>query len=99
MKRLQLMGQKMFAMYFCHSSPDCIGFENESKNQMKSIVYASATEIVRLRTSSTLFQAYDYVMDILETKILPRFYRSPEVLLKESLFGMNFALTRVFIFV
>ncbi|XP_046464686.1 sorting nexin-14-like isoform X1 [Daphnia pulex] len=78
MKRLQLMGQKMFAMYFCHSSPDCIGFENESKNQMKSIVYASATEIVRLRTSSTLFQAYDYVMDILETKILPRFYRSPE---------------------
>lgn len=83
------MGQKMFAMYFCHSSPDCIGFENESKNQMKSIVYASDTEIVRLRTSSTLFQAYDYVMDILETKILPRFYRSPEVTPKKLLCGMN----------
>ena len=79
MKRLQLMGQKMFEMYFCDSSPDCIGFENESKNQMKSIVYASSSEIVRLRTSSTLFQAYDHVMDILETKILHRFYRSPEV--------------------
>lgn len=69
----------MFEMYFCDSSPDCIGFENESKNQMKSIVYASSSEIVRLRTSSTLFQAYDHVMDILETKILHRFYRSPEV--------------------
>lgn len=79
MERLQLMGQKMFEIYFCQTSPDCIGFENESQHKMKAIVYGSITEIVRLRTSSTLFQAYDYVMDILEKKILPRFYRSPEV--------------------
>lgn len=80
MERLKLMGQKMFQIYFCQLSPDCIGFENESKDQMKSIVYASASDIVRLRTSPTLFQAYDHVMDILEHKILPRFYRSPEVI-------------------
>lgn len=73
------MGQKMFEIYFCHTSPDCIGFENESKREMKAIVYASTADIVRLRTSPTLFEAYDYVMDILEKKILPRFYRSPEV--------------------
>ena len=79
MKRLQLMGQKMFEIYFCHASPDCIGFENDSKNQMKSIVYADTADIVRLRTSPTLFQAYDHVMDILENKMMPRFYRSPEV--------------------
>ncbi|KAI9555168.1 hypothetical protein GHT06_017683 [Daphnia sinensis] len=78
MERLQLMGQKMFEIYFCHTSPDCIGFENESKREMKAIVYASTADIVRLRTSPTLFEAYDYVMDILEKKILPRFYRSPE---------------------
>lgn len=69
----------MHEIYFCDSSPDCIGFEPESRVQMEEIVYANATEIVRLRTSSTLFRAYDYVMDILEHKILPRFYRSPEV--------------------
>lgn len=78
-ERLQVMGQKMFEIYFCSKSPDCIGFGNESIEQMQTIVYSSSSEITRLRTSPILFQAYDHVMDKLEQNFLPRFYRSPEV--------------------
>lgn len=89
MERLQSMGQKMFEIYFSSKSLDCIGFGTESSRQMQSIVYSEPAEIVRLRTSPILFQAYDYVMDKLEQKILPRFYRSPEVLITPSKSSFN----------
>lgn len=81
MKRLQLMGQKMYEIYFSSVSADCIDFDDDSRDQMKRIVFSQAAEdIVLLRTSPTLFKAYDHVMDIMEQKLLCRFYRSPEVI-------------------
>lgn len=79
MQRLQTMGKKMFEMYFQKGSPDSIGFSNDSVDQMKLIVYGGLKDIVRLRTSPTLFQAYEHVIDIMEKNIVPRFYRSSEV--------------------
>ncbi len=73
------MGQKMNEIYFCPKSSDCIGFDEELRNQMEAIVSNEPEHIVQLRTSPTLFKAYDHVMDILEQKLIPRFYRSPEV--------------------
>lgn len=78
-KRLQFMGQKMYEIYFSHKSPDHIDFGHESLDRMEKIVLGKAEDIVLLRTSPTLFSAYDHVMDIMEQTLLPRFYRSPEV--------------------
>lgn len=73
------MGRKMFEMYFHQGSPDSIGFSSNSVEQMESIVNGELSDIVRLRTSPTLFQAYEHVVDIMEKSIIPRFYRSSEV--------------------
>ena len=82
LERLQLTGRKLFDIFFSGNSPDRIHFGAESKIQMKKIVYGNVEDIVLLRTCPTLFEAYDHVMDVLENKILIRFYRSSEVGLK-----------------
>jgi len=78
LERLQLTGRKLFDIFFSGNSPDRIHFGAESKIQMKKIVYGNVEDIVLLRTCPTLFEAYDHVMDVLENKILIRFYRSSE---------------------
>lgn len=79
MQKLQIMGKMMFEMYFTKRSTDSIGFSNDSVDQMESIVFGETKDIVRLRTSPTLFQAYEHVIEVMETSIIPRFYRSSEV--------------------
>lgn len=79
LEKLRVMGQKMYEIFFRRGSSDCIGFERDSKHQMKAIVYGRVEDVVLLRTTPTLFEAYEHVMNILEQRIIPRFYRSREV--------------------
>ena len=85
LNELQVTGQKLFEIFFSRNSPDRIPFKEDSENQLKTFVYGNIENIVLLRTSPTLFEAYEHVMDVLENHILVRFYRSSEVTSKKKL--------------
>jgi hypothetical protein len=76
-----MTAQKMFEIYVSRSSPDFIHFDGNFECQMKKIVYSrDPNDVILLRTSPILFQAYEHAMVTLERQLMPiRFYRSPEV--------------------
>lgn len=80
-KELQVSAQSMFNIFIRQGSADAILFRcgDDFQSRMESIVFSrDSNDVVQLRTSPILFQAYEYAMEVLEHHLMHRFHRSPE---------------------
>ncbi|KAJ9589467.1 hypothetical protein L9F63_017328, partial [Diploptera punctata] len=68
----------LFSVYFNMESPDKIHFSQQVVNEMHAVLQEPAENIVKLRTTPPLFQAYEYAYSLLENSLCPLFHESDD---------------------
>ncbi|XP_025833224.1 sorting nexin-14 isoform X2 [Agrilus planipennis] len=70
--------QNLYKMYFDSESFEYIGCSQQIATEFKHLLQKGIYNIVKLRTSEPLYQAYDYAYSHLECEWLPLFFHSNE---------------------
>ncbi|KAK7792107.1 hypothetical protein R5R35_009644 [Gryllus longicercus] len=68
----------LYSVYFSPKSPDRIPFNSAVVQEMHTILQEPAENIVKLRTTPPLFQAYEYAFSQLENVLGPLFHQSDD---------------------
>nr|CAD7440331.1 unnamed protein product [Timema bartmani] len=68
----------LFSVYFSPVSPDRILFSPAVVEGMRRILQEPPENIVKLRTTPPLFQAYEYAYSLLENNLCPLFHQSDD---------------------
>ncbi|XP_046401263.1 sorting nexin-14-like isoform X2 [Ischnura elegans] len=68
----------LYSVYFRSDSPDRIIFSESVVEEMKEVLAGPAEDIVKLRTTTPLFQAYEHAYSLLENTLCPLFHQSEE---------------------
>nr|CAD7454246.1 unnamed protein product [Timema tahoe] len=68
----------LFSVYFSPVSPDRILFTPAVVEGMRRILQEPPENIVKLRTTPPLFQAYEYAYSLLENNLCPLFHQSDD---------------------
>ncbi|XP_049774784.1 sorting nexin-14-like isoform X1 [Schistocerca cancellata] len=68
----------LYSVYFSPASPDHIEFSPSVVEEMFSILQEPARNIVKLRTTPPLFQAYEFAYSHLENTLGPLFHQSDD---------------------
>nr|CAD7202115.1 unnamed protein product [Timema douglasi] len=68
----------LFSVYFSPVSPDRILFNPAVVEGMRRILQEPPENIVKLRTTPPLFQAYEYAYSLLENNLCPLFHQSDD---------------------
>ncbi|XP_021925834.1 sorting nexin-14-like isoform X2 [Zootermopsis nevadensis] len=68
----------LFSVYFSLESPDRIHFSQQVVTEMHAVLQEPAENIVKLRTTPPLFQAYEYAYSLLENSLCPLFHESDD---------------------
>ncbi|GFG30201.1 hypothetical protein Cfor_10179, partial [Coptotermes formosanus] len=68
----------LFSVYFSPESPDRIHFSEQIVMEMHAVLQEPAENIVKLRTTPPLFQAYEYAYSLLENSLCPLFHESDD---------------------
>ncbi|XP_067145190.1 sorting nexin-14-like isoform X2 [Centruroides vittatus] len=76
MKELQKEAQNMYNTYFAPNAVDKIKFSDDIVEQIRNVIYGPVEDIVKLRTTSPLFRAYDHAYNLLENTFCPLFHQS-----------------------
>ncbi|KAF4523923.1 hypothetical protein B566_EDAN012276 [Ephemera danica] len=71
----------IFSLYFKYSSPDFVGFPADIVRSMSSVLEAGEKNILSLRNTPPLFQAFDWAFTKLERELLPLFHHSEDFFL------------------
>ncbi|RXG68734.1 Sorting nexin-14 [Armadillidium vulgare] len=78
-EQLQYLHKEALELYHTYMVPtaiDKLDFLPEIVSQIKEIVHGDVKDIVKLRTTRPLFQAYEYAYNLLEREYLPLFMNS-----------------------
>ncbi|XP_022092527.1 sorting nexin-14-like [Acanthaster planci] len=70
--------QDLYQLYFAPGAVDRIKFDVDIEDEMKEIVNGPYEGVTRLRTSSTLFRAYEHAYKLMENVFCPLFHHSDE---------------------
>lgn len=76
MKELQKEARTMYNTYFAPNAVDKIKFADDIVEQIRNVIYGPVEDIVKLRTTSPLFRAYDHAYNLLENTFCPLFHQS-----------------------
>lgn len=68
----------LFSVYFSVESPDKIHFSQQLVTEMHAVLQEPAENIIKLRTTPPLFQAYEYAYSLLENSLCPLFHESDD---------------------
>ncbi|XP_071449604.1 sorting nexin-14-like isoform X2 [Hetaerina americana] len=68
----------LYSVYFRIDSPDRIMFTESVVDEMKEVLAGPAEDIVKLRTTTPLYQAYEHAYSLLENTLCPLFHQSEE---------------------
>ncbi|XP_053384502.1 sorting nexin-14-like [Mercenaria mercenaria] len=64
--------------YFSPKSPDRINFEENIVSEVQEIIDGTHFDVLKLRTSTPMFRAYEHVYNLLNKTFLPLFHQSEE---------------------
>ncbi|XP_069690974.1 sorting nexin-14-like isoform X2 [Periplaneta americana] len=78
MENLYKEAWDLFSVYFSPESPDRIYFSQQVVSEMHAVLQEPAENIVKLRTTPPLFQAYEYAYSLLENTLCPLFHESDD---------------------
>ncbi|KAL5007355.1 hypothetical protein ScPMuIL_016161 [Solemya velum] len=73
---LHQSAKDLYRNYCAQTALDRIKFDEDIVSELKDIVEGPTDLIIRLRTSTPLFKAYEHAFDLLETTFLPLFHQS-----------------------
>lgn len=68
----------LFSVYFSPESPDKIHFSEQIVTEMHAVLQEPVENIIKLRTTPPLFQAYEYAYSLLENSLCPLFHESDD---------------------
>ncbi|KAK7112643.1 sorting nexin-14-like isoform X2 [Littorina saxatilis] len=68
----------LYRTYVAPDALDRIKFDEDVVNELRDIVEGPADQVIRLRTSTPLFKAYEHAYDLLEHTFLPMFHQSDD---------------------
>ncbi|XP_038048317.1 sorting nexin-14-like [Patiria miniata] len=77
-KSLHGEAQDLHLLYFAPGAVDKIKFDEDIEAEMQEIVNGPYEGVTRLRTSSTLFRAYEHAYKLMENVFCPLFHHSDE---------------------
>ncbi|XP_072029592.1 sorting nexin-14-like isoform X2 [Amphiura filiformis] len=77
-KSLHKEAQSLYKSYFSPGAVDRIEFEHDIEEEVRDIANGPYQEVIRLRTSSALFRAYENAYKLLENVFCPLFHQSDE---------------------
>ncbi|KAK6170027.1 hypothetical protein SNE40_018516 [Patella caerulea] len=75
---LHSMAKDLYKSYCDPNALDRINFSEKIINELSDVINSPPEQIVRLRTSFTMFQAYEHAYDLLENTFLPLFHQSDD---------------------
>ncbi|KAK3101648.1 hypothetical protein FSP39_005188 [Pinctada imbricata] len=73
---LHNMAKDLYKTYCSHTAQDRIKFDEKIIEELQEIVEGPPDQVLRLRTSTPLFKAYDHTYNLLENTFLPLFHQS-----------------------
>ncbi|XP_064595473.1 sorting nexin-14-like isoform X2 [Liolophura sinensis] len=73
---LHSMATDLYKNYCSPDAVDGIKFEEDLVNDLANIIHGPKEQIVKLRTTTCLFRAYEHAYSLLETTFLPLFHQS-----------------------
>ncbi|XP_069131952.1 sorting nexin-14-like isoform X2 [Argopecten irradians] len=68
----------LYRAYCAKNAPDKIKFDEEIVSELKEILEGPPDQVIRLRTSTPLFKAYEHAYNLLEKTFIPLFHQSEE---------------------
>ncbi|OWF54898.1 sorting nexin-14-like isoform X2 [Mizuhopecten yessoensis] len=68
----------LYRCYCAKNAPDKIKFDEEIVSELKDILEGPPEQVIRLRTSTPLFKAYEHAYNLLEQTFIPLFHQSEE---------------------
>ncbi|GIX87439.1 sorting nexin-14 [Caerostris extrusa] len=74
LEALHLQAQQMYNTYFASHALDRINFDDEIVQEIKSIIAGPSENVIKLRTTTPLFRAYDHAYKLLENIYCPMFF-------------------------
>ncbi|KAK3774463.1 hypothetical protein RRG08_000416 [Elysia crispata] len=75
---LHATAKDLYRSYCAPLALDRIKFDDDVVETLKEIVEGPADQVIRLRTSTPLFKAYEHAYDLLENNFLPMFHQSDD---------------------
>ncbi|XP_055997437.1 sorting nexin-14-like isoform X2 [Ostrea edulis] len=75
---LHNMAKDLYRSYCAKDAVDRIKFDEEIVSELAEVVDSPPDQVVKLRTSTPLFKAYDHTYDLLENTFLPLFHQSDD---------------------
>ncbi|XP_054719236.1 sorting nexin-14-like [Uloborus diversus] len=76
LEALHLQAQQMYNTYFASHALDRINFDDDIVQEIKNIIAGPPENVVKLRTTTPLYRAYDHVYKLLENTYCPMFLQS-----------------------
>nr|XP_022337041.1 sorting nexin-14-like isoform X1 [Crassostrea virginica] len=73
---LHNMAKDLYRNYCAKDAVDRIKFDEDIVSELAEVVEGPPDQVVRLRTTTPLFKAYDHTYDLLENTFLPLFHQS-----------------------
>ncbi|CAG2204229.1 SNX14 [Mytilus edulis] len=81
---LHNMAKELYRSYCSPSALDRIKFDEDIVNELRDVVEGPSDQVIRLRTSTPLFKAYEHTYDLLENTFLPLAYEHTYDLLENT---------------
>ncbi|CAG2223390.1 SNX14 [Mytilus edulis] len=75
---LHNMAKELYRSYCSPSALDRIKFDEDIVNELRDVVEGPSDQVIRLRTSTPLFKAYEHTYDLLENTFLPLYHQSDD---------------------
>ncbi|GFR71743.1 sorting nexin-14 [Elysia marginata] len=75
---LHATAKDLYRSYCAPFALDRIKFDDDVVDTLREIVEGPADQVIRLRTSTPLFKAYEHAYDLLENNFLPMFHQSDD---------------------
>ncbi|XP_061182737.1 sorting nexin-14-like isoform X2 [Saccostrea echinata] len=75
---LHNMAKDLYRSYCAKDAVDRIKFDETIVSELAEVVEGPPDQVVKLRTSTPLFKAYDHTYDLLENTFLPLFHQSDD---------------------
>lgn len=76
LEALHLQAQQMYNTYFASHALDRINFDDDVVQEIREIIAGPPENVVKLRTTTPLFRAYDHAYRLLENTYCPMFLQS-----------------------
>ncbi|BFZ02791.1 hypothetical protein BsWGS_05830 [Bradybaena similaris] len=70
--------KNLYQNYCAPTATDRIKFDDDIVDALREVVEGPPDQVIRLRTSTPLFRAYEHAYDLLENNFLPMFHQSDD---------------------